>query len=156
MRGVAARRAGRGVHSGRPSIRALRKWALLGVIGTQLCHRILRASVVSLLLLSAPNVALACDLPFQSPYDQPGSHMVDTTAKSIAVLPTYAAIGVCGALMLPADIYWKVERPAEDLGTHVSTPVCADAAAATWNSSYLVGGFPVFAVKKVFGDPPRA
>ena len=30
------------VHSGRPSIRALRKRALLGVIGIQLCHHILR------------------------------------------------------------------------------------------------------------------
>jgi len=108
------------------------------------------AAGICLLLASAPRMALACGDPFHHSY-APDSPTVDAIAGSIAFVPAYGALGVCGALMLPADVYWKAKRPQDNFGAHVSTPVCMSAV----DSVYLVSGFPFFVVKKLLWDLPH-
>ena len=69
-------------------------------------------------------MAFACDQAFQGYYDA-DSPAVDAIASSIAIMPTYGAIGLCGALVLPADVYWKVKRSEDAFGAHASDPLCS-------------------------------
>ncbi len=101
-------------------------------------------------------MALADYPPFQGPYDQPDSHTVDAIASSIAIMPSLGVAGVCGALTLPADVYWKLQRPDDAFGAHAAEQLCIYPAAAVGRSVYLAAGFPFFAGKKVFWDLPRS
>ena len=50
---------------------------------------------------------------------------------------------------MPADTYWKIERPQDAFGAHAGTPMCTAAATAVDYSTYVVGGFPLRVVKKL-------
>ncbi len=108
------------------------------------------AAGICLLLASAPRVARACDLPLLG--DGSDSETVEAVAGSMAIMPAYGAVGVCGALMLPVDIYWKVQRPEDRFGAHAGDAVCPVVGDAT----YLAGVFPFFAGKMIFWDVPQA
>ena len=112
--------------------------------------------LIGVLLVIGPTVACADYPPFQGPYSEPDSNMVDALASSAAWLPALFAIGACGVVTLPADVYWKVKRPQEALGSHVGERVCGYPGVAVAYPVYLIAGFPLFAVKKVTWDLPRA
>jgi hypothetical protein len=56
------------------------------------------------------------------------------------------------ALMLPADVYWKVKRPEEDFGARAGNRLCTHSAQVVGDSIYLVSGFPLFAGQKLLRD----
>ena len=80
-------------------------------------------------------MALAGSPPFQGPVIiNPDSHTVDAIASSIAIMPSLGVAGVCGALALPADVYWKLQRPDDAFGAHAAEQVCIYPAAAVGRS----------------------
>lgn len=112
---------------------------------------------VALVMLVCPCSGQASfGAPDTGPFDDPDVHFVHTLASTSGVVLSIMTVPfVCGALMLPLDLYQEIRHPETEFSQRFGTPVCSYPTAAAYIATYFVVGFPFYLLKVTFWDVPR-
>ncbi|GIW44660.1 MAG: hypothetical protein KatS3mg077_1942 [Candidatus Binatia bacterium] len=122
------------------------------------------AVVLFALVLAAPSPGGASFGPFGWVYKTCHGDFADTMGSAFGMLFGLPVAGVCGLVLLPADVAHEVRHP-EDQFMYYSREVCVYPTFVVTGAVYLVSGAPFYAAQLLFWDaaqgpcppaPPKA
>lgn len=119
------------------------------------CRKVSQIAVVVLLFCcSTPRMAEASFGSWSWVYKTCHGRFADDVGSAAGMLVSLPVAGVCGVVLLPADLVHKIRQPQARFFHH-SSAVCSYPSGVVGGAAYLVVGAPFYAVQWLFWDLPH-